>query len=159
MPRVWMVTLKTAIAKIKLVTCAEFLVRGRRCVVIDAEPTEVKMKLLWLPERVEDIYIGEAVQSFGRIKTISAETWRVSDLEQMRTLNRGVVVSLADEVCVTDIPHLLTVCGLHSLVLIPGNCNHHYAYVATESGAFVDTAGRRDARIVTGSDTRQENVW
>lgn len=120
MSHVWMVTCKTALAKIKLVTCGEFLVRGRRCVVIDPEPTEVKMKLLWLPERMEDIYIHEALQSFGKIKAISAETWRVSDMEQMRTLNRDVVVSLADGVRVSDIPHLLTVCGLQSLVLIPG---------------------------------------
>lgn len=78
------------------------------------------MKLLWLPERMEDIYIHEALQSFGKIKAISAETWRVSDMEQMRTLNRDVVVSLADGVRVSDIPHLLTVCGLQSLLLIPG---------------------------------------
>lgn len=45
MSHVWMVTCKTALAKIKLVTCGEFLVRGRRCVVIDPEPTEAAMAM------------------------------------------------------------------------------------------------------------------
>ncbi|XP_049269920.1 uncharacterized protein LOC125757798 [Rhipicephalus sanguineus] len=120
MSHVWMVTCRTALSKVKLVTCGEFFVRGRRCVVIDPEPTEVKMKLLWLPERLEDIYVHEAFQPFGKIKSISAETWRVSEMEQMRTLNRDVVLALGDGVRVSDIPHLLSVCGLQSLVLIPG---------------------------------------
>ncbi|XP_037514839.1 uncharacterized protein LOC119391236 [Rhipicephalus sanguineus] len=120
MSHVWMVTCRTALSKVKIVTCGEFFVRGRRCVVIDPEPTEVKMKLLWLPERLEDIYVHEAFQPFGKIKSISAETWRVSEMEQMRTLNRDVVLALGDGVRVSDIPHLLSVCGLQSLVLIPG---------------------------------------
>ncbi|XP_037517992.1 uncharacterized protein LOC119394758 [Rhipicephalus sanguineus] len=120
MSHVWMVTCRTALSKVKIVTCGEFFVRGRRCVVIDPEPTEVKMKLLWLPERLEDIYVHEAFQPFGKIKSISAETWRVSEMEQMRTLNRDVVLALDDGVRVSDIPHLLSVCGLQSLVLIPG---------------------------------------
>ncbi|XP_037504791.1 uncharacterized protein LOC119379559 [Rhipicephalus sanguineus] len=120
MSHVWMVTCRTALSKVKIVTCGELFVRGRRCVVIDPEPTEVKMKLLWLPERLEDIYVHEAFQPFGKIKSISAETWRVSEMEQMRTLNRDVVLALGDGIRVSDIPHLLSVCGLQSLVLIPG---------------------------------------
>lgn len=41
-------------------------------------------------------------------------------MEEMRTLNRDVVLSLADGVGVGDVPHLLPVCGVQSLVLIPG---------------------------------------
>ncbi|XP_070390826.1 uncharacterized protein [Dermacentor albipictus] len=120
MSHVWMVTCKSSITKSKLVTCGELSVKGRRCLVIDPEPTEVKMKLLWLPERLADDYIREALQAYGKVKSISAESWRVSEMEQMRTLNRDVVLTLADGVGVGDVPHLLHVCGVQSLVLIPG---------------------------------------
>ncbi|XP_065296727.1 uncharacterized protein [Dermacentor albipictus] len=120
MSHVWMVTCKSGMTKSKLVACGELSVKGRRCVVIDPEPTEVKMKLLWLPERLEDDYIRDALQAYGKVKSISAESWRVSEMEQMRTLNRDVVLTLADGVSVGDAPHLLPVCGVQSLVLIPG---------------------------------------
>ncbi|XP_037515357.1 uncharacterized protein LOC119391778 [Rhipicephalus sanguineus] len=120
MSHVWMVTCKSTISKTKLVTRGEFLVKSRRCLVVDPEPTEVNMKLLWLPEHLEDTYIRDALHVFGKIKSISIESWKVADMEQMRTLNRDVVLSLADGVRVGDIPHLLTVCGVQSLVLIPG---------------------------------------
>lgn len=38
----------------------------------------------------------------------------------MRTLNRDVVLTLADGVGVGDVPHVLSVCGVQSLPLIPG---------------------------------------
>ncbi|XP_075543213.1 uncharacterized protein LOC142577387 [Dermacentor variabilis] len=120
MSHVWMVTCKSGMTKSKLVACGELSVKGRRCVVIDPEPTEVQMKLLWLPERLEDDYIRDALQAYGKVKSISAESWRVSEMEQMRTLNRDVVLTLADGVSVGDVPHLLPVFGVQSLVLIPG---------------------------------------
>ncbi|XP_037555567.1 uncharacterized protein LOC119432476 [Dermacentor silvarum] len=120
MSHVWMVTCKSPSAKARLVTCGEFLVKSKRCVVIDPEPAEVKIKMLWLPEHLEDAYIREALQTFGKVLSISKESWKVSDMEEMRTLNRDVVLSLADGVSVADIPHLRTVCGIQSLLLIPG---------------------------------------
>ncbi|XP_037567836.1 uncharacterized protein LOC119448682 [Dermacentor silvarum] len=120
MSHVWMVTCKSPMAKSNLVTCGDLSVKGRRCIVMDPEPTEVKMKLLWLPERLEDAYIRDSLQAYGKVKSISAESWRVSEMEEMRTLNRDVVLSLADGVGVGDVPHLLPVCGVQSLVLIPG---------------------------------------
>lgn len=120
MSHVWMVTCKSTLTKTKLVTRSELFVKSRRCLVIDPEPTEVKMKLLWLPEHLEDAYIREALQAFGKVRIITMENWKVADMEEMRTLNRDVVLSLADGVRVGDIPHLLTVCGVQSLILIPG---------------------------------------
>nr|XP_050035590.1 uncharacterized protein LOC126531903 [Dermacentor andersoni] len=120
MSHVWMVTCKSGMTKSKLFACGELSVKGRRCVVIDPEPTEVKMKLLWLPERLEDYYIRDALQAYGKVKSVQRESWRVSEMEQMRTLNRDVVLTLADGVSVGDVPHLLPVCGVQSLVLIPG---------------------------------------
>ncbi|XP_075543955.1 uncharacterized protein LOC142578458 [Dermacentor variabilis] len=120
MSHVWMVTCKSGMTKSKLVARGELFVKGRRCVVIDPEPTEVQMKLLWLPERLEDDYIRDTLQAYGKVKSISAESCRVSEMEQMRTLNRDVVLTLADGVSVGDVPHLLSVFGVQSLVLIPG---------------------------------------
>ncbi|XP_075740523.1 uncharacterized protein LOC119164683 [Rhipicephalus microplus] len=120
MSHVWMVTCKSTLTKTKLVTRGEFFVKSRRCLAINPEPTEMKLKLMWLPECLEDAYVCEALQAFGKVKTISQESWKVADIEQMRTLNRDVVLSLADGVRIADIPHILVVCGVQSLVLIPG---------------------------------------
>lgn len=120
MSHVWMVTCKTSVAKTTLVNYGELLVKNRRCMVIDPEPKAVKMKLLWLPEHLEDGYIREALQLYGKVTSIKLENWRVADMEDMRTLNRDVMLSLNDGVSVSEVPHLLTVCGIQCLVLIPG---------------------------------------
>lgn len=46
MNHVWMVTLKTLLAKQKLVSAATLEVKGKRCVVIDSEKSE-GLKLHW----------------------------------------------------------------------------------------------------------------
>lgn len=80
----------------------------------------VKLNLLWLPERLEDAFIREALQAYGKVTSISTENFKVADMEDLRTLNRDDVVSLAEGVGVGDVPHALTICGIQSLVLIPG---------------------------------------
>lgn len=52
------------------------------------------MKLRWLPERLEEAYVHEALQSSGIVVSVSAEKWRVTGVENMQTLY--VVFSLVN---------------------------------------------------------------
>lgn len=51
---------------------------------------------------------------------MSVECLKIANMEKMRTLNCDVLFSLVDGVQGGDIPHLLTLCGVLSLVVISG---------------------------------------
>ncbi|KAL3193420.1 hypothetical protein MRX96_038240 [Rhipicephalus microplus] len=78
------------------------------------------MKLLWLPERLEGIYIRQALQLFGKVTIVNRESWHVTDMQDMKTLDGDVLLSLAEGVTVAEIPHVLTVSGIESVLPIPG---------------------------------------
>ncbi|KAM7307026.1 uncharacterized protein ISCGN_010662 [Ixodes scapularis] len=120
MSHVWMLTCVNAVTKAKLVAQRELRVKGRKCLIIDPDKQEVNLKLLWLPQHLEDRRVIEALAPFGKVRSIKREKWRCSQLEHMETLNREVVLVLGDGVNASQIPHLLQVYGCQSLVLIPG---------------------------------------
>ncbi|KAG0418487.1 hypothetical protein HPB47_004835 [Ixodes persulcatus] len=64
MSHVWMVTCTKASAKAKLVNKAELCVKGHRCIVIDPDTRDVKLKLLWLPVHMENKRIEEALAPY-----------------------------------------------------------------------------------------------
>ncbi|XP_077525633.1 uncharacterized protein LOC144137582 [Haemaphysalis longicornis] len=119
MSHVWIVTCRSSSAKAKLVATREMVVNERRCVVIDPELKEVRMKLLWLPELLEDVKWVKHCSLTAKL-SISGEKWRVPGMKNMQTLNSDVVLALADRVAIGDIPHQLFVSGVQSLALIPG---------------------------------------
>ncbi|KAM7314371.1 uncharacterized protein ISCGN_004155 [Ixodes scapularis] len=120
MSHVWMLTCVNAVTKAKLVAQRELRVKGRKCLIIDPEKQEVNLKLLWLPQHLEDRRVIEALAPFGKVRSIKREKWRCSELEHMETLNREVVLVLGDGVNASQIPQLLQVYGCQSLVLISG---------------------------------------
>ncbi|KAM7307253.1 uncharacterized protein ISCGN_010889 [Ixodes scapularis] len=120
MSHVWMVTCASAHAKAKLVNKAELRVKGRRCLIIDPDTRDVKLKLLWLPVHMESQRIEEALAPFGTVRSIVKEKWRCAGMEQMETLNKEVTLTLREGMNASQIPHQLTVFGCRSLVLVPG---------------------------------------
>uniref|UniRef100_A0A6B0VAB0 Putative secreted protein n=1 Tax=Ixodes ricinus TaxID=34613 RepID=A0A6B0VAB0_IXORI len=120
MSHVWMVVCATSLAKSKLVACEELKVKGRKCLVVDPESKEVKLRLLWLPPHMENRRVAEALEPFGTVRSIVREKWKCEGMEDMDTLNREVQLTLRDDVSVSKIPHLLTIYGCQSLLLIPG---------------------------------------
>ena len=120
MAHIWMVTCTNALAKAKLCERGELLVKGRKCLVIDPDTRDIKMKLLWLPDHLEDRRIVEALHTHGTVRNISREKWRCPGMEHMDTLNREVNVTLHDGMTTDKIPHLLQVYGTQSLVIVPG---------------------------------------
>lgn len=120
MSHVWMVTCASSVAKQKLVTCGELRVKGLKCMVIDPETKNIKLKLLWLPPHLEPRRVEEAFQAYGQVKSVERETWRCAGMEQWMTTNRDVSLVLKDTATVSSIPHLMTIYGHQCLVLIPG---------------------------------------
>lgn len=131
MSHVWMATFVNALAKEKLVTKGELLVKQRKCLVVDPDTKDVKLKLLWLPQHLENRRVVEALEQYGTVKSINREKWRCPGLEHIDTLNREVVLTLNESTTVSRVPHLLNVFGCQSLVIIPGRpplclrCNRH----------------------------------
>ncbi|KAM7313587.1 mucin-7-like [Ixodes scapularis] len=120
MSHVWMVVCATSLAKSKLVSYGELKVKGKKCLVVDPESKEVKLRLLWLPPHMENRRVVEALEPFGTVRSIVREKWKCEGMEGMDTLNREVQLTLRDDISVSKIPHLLTIYGCQSLLLIPG---------------------------------------
>ncbi|XP_049276145.1 uncharacterized protein LOC125760307 [Rhipicephalus sanguineus] len=120
MSHVWMVTCASSAAKQKLVTRGELRVKGRKCMVIDPETKNIKLKLLWLPPHLESRRVEEAFQAYGGVKSVDREAWRCAGMEHWMTTNRDVSLELKDTINVSSIPHIMSIYGHQRLVLIPG---------------------------------------
>ncbi|KAG0424974.1 hypothetical protein HPB47_027836, partial [Ixodes persulcatus] len=81
---------------------------------------DVKLKLLWLPSYLEDKKVVEALAPFGTVRSMAREKWRVPGMENMETQNREVCQTLHDTVTSEDIPHLLKVYNIQSLLVMSG---------------------------------------
>ncbi|KAM7284223.1 uncharacterized protein ISCGN_001320 [Ixodes scapularis] len=115
-----MVTCVNALAKEKLCLCGELLVKGKKCLVIDPNTRDLKMKLLWLPDHLENRRIVEALTPYGIVRSIHREKWRCPEMEHMDTLNSEVDITLHEGTATEKIPHLLQVYGIQTLVIIAG---------------------------------------
>nr|XP_037272912.1 sporulation protein kinase pit1-like [Rhipicephalus microplus] len=120
MSHVWMVTCASSMAKQKLVTCGELRVKGLKCMVLDPETKNIRLKLLWLPPHLESRRVEEAFQAYGVVKSVEREAWRCAGMEQWMTTNRDVALELKDTITVSSIPYLMSIYGHQCLVLIPG---------------------------------------
>ncbi|KAM7293815.1 hypothetical protein ISCGN_023398 [Ixodes scapularis] len=70
MSHVRMVVCATSLAKSKLVSCEELKVKGKKCLVVEPESKEVKLRLLWLPPHMENRRVVEALEPFGAVRSI-----------------------------------------------------------------------------------------
>lgn len=84
---VWMVPYVNALAKEKLCWRGELLAKGKKCLVIDPKTRDLKMKLLWLPDHLENWRIVETLAPFGTVRSIHREKWRYPGMEHIDTLN------------------------------------------------------------------------
>lgn len=120
MSHLWLVTCVNGAAKQKLVERGELTVKGLKCLVIDPESRNIKMKLLWLSPHIEQRRIVEALEPYGTVQSITREMWRCDGMEAWQMTNRDVSFTLKDGISVNSLPHLLDVYGQQSLILIPG---------------------------------------
>ncbi|XP_075530163.1 uncharacterized protein LOC142563499 [Dermacentor variabilis] len=120
MSHLWLVARVNSIAKQKLVDKGELLVKGLKCLVIDPECKNIKMKLLWLPPHLEQRRIVEAPEPYGTVQSITGEMWRCDGMEGWQMTNRDVALTLKDGVSASNLPHLLSIYGHQCLILVPG---------------------------------------
>lgn len=120
MNHVWIITMKSLAAKHRLLAAGEIQVKGKRCLVLDPNKTEVRVKLHWIPYHMPNHTIRAALEGYGRIEEISRETWRLPGFEGVETATRIVRLVLKDDVTVDRLPHQLRLDGCSELVVVPG---------------------------------------
>ncbi|CAN7982707.1 unnamed protein product [Ixodes pacificus] len=119
MSHVWMAVFANGAAKYKVKAQEELEIKKKKCLVIDPTKDEIKMKLLWLPPQLPDSEVKKVLEPFGTVKEITREKWRFSDLQETDTLTRFVTLVLKDHLSVDKVPHVLTIYGVNTLVVIP----------------------------------------
>lgn len=117
---VWMVTLHTLAAKHRLLQAAELTVKGKRCLVLDPNKVEVRVRLHWVPYHLPNIALREALEKFGKVEEITRETWRVPGFQSMESTTRNVRLVLHDGVTPDQVPHQLLLQGCTILAFVPG---------------------------------------
>ncbi|CAN7939443.1 unnamed protein product [Ixodes hexagonus] len=115
-----MVTLKSLIAKKKLVDAGDFQAKGRRCLVIDPDKAEVRLKLHWIPFHLPDDNVKKALEPYGKVEEVTRETWRVKGFEGVQSTTRVVRLTLREGCTLERLPHQLRLPGCTALVLAPG---------------------------------------
>ncbi|XP_040067689.1 uncharacterized protein LOC115314074 [Ixodes scapularis] len=120
MNHLWMVTFKTEEAKLRLVTAKELEVKGKRCIVVDPENADVRMKLHWLPFHASDETVRRALEPFGKVQDLTREKWKAEGFIGVQSTTRLVRLSLKEGVTLERIPHQLRIAGGNVLVVIPG---------------------------------------
>ncbi|XP_077545233.1 uncharacterized protein LOC144158300 [Haemaphysalis longicornis] len=116
---VWAVTFKSAEATKKMLAAGEQEVKGRRCLVIDPQDHQVRLKLHWLLHGVDDEDVRAALATFGKVIEITKERWRVQGVLDKGSTTR-VHLKLKSGVTLEDLPHQIRVAGELALLVAPG---------------------------------------
>ncbi|XP_077485317.1 uncharacterized protein LOC144095459 [Amblyomma americanum] len=117
---VWAVTFKTAEGAKRLLAFKELKVKGRRCLILDPEDQQVKLRLHWMLEGVADEDIRTAFAAFGKVTDVTRERWRVQGVHDKGSTTRTVLLKLKPGFKVDDLPHQIRVAGELALVVAPG---------------------------------------
>ncbi|XP_065298575.2 uncharacterized protein [Dermacentor albipictus] len=120
MNHVWAVTFKSAEATKKMVGIGEVLVKEKRCLVVDPENQEVRIKLYWVLHNVPDEEVRSALAPYGKTSDIYKERWRVHGIADKGSSTRTVGLKLKPGVTLEDLPHQLRVAGIMALLVAPG---------------------------------------
>lgn len=117
---VWAVTFKSAEATKKMLAAGEQEVKGRRCLVVDPQDQQVRLKLHWLLHGVEDEDVRTALASYGKVIEVTKERWRVHGVQDKGSTTRAVTLKLKAGLTVEDLPHQIRVAGELALLVAPG---------------------------------------
>ncbi|CAN8026787.1 unnamed protein product [Ixodes persulcatus] len=123
MNHLWIVTFNTEEAKLRLVTAKELEVKGKRCIVVDPENADVRMKLHWLPFHASDETVRRALEPFGKVQDLTREKWKAEGFTGVQSTTRLVRLNLKKGVTLERLPHQLRMTGGSVLVVIPGRSN------------------------------------
>lgn len=77
MNHVWFVTLHSLSARHKLLGVKEMLIKEMRCLVLDPNKAEVRLKLHWIPFHLPNDSVKKALKPYGTLEEITREKWQV----------------------------------------------------------------------------------
>lgn len=117
---VWAVTLNSAEATKRMVDLKELQVKRRRCLIIDPQDHQIRLRLHWLLHGVDDEDVRTALATFGKVTEITRERWRVQGVSDKGSTTRSVLLKLKPGMKVDDLPHQIRVGGELALVVAPG---------------------------------------
>ncbi|XP_042146880.1 uncharacterized protein LOC121836152, partial [Ixodes scapularis] len=120
MGHVWLLKLHTASAKEKLLREGTMLVKGRPCLVIDPEKRELKVKVHWVAFDVTADALRRAFETYGEVKGVTREKWRIEGLADVDSTTVIVRMVLREGVTPESLPHQLRLYGGPLLVVVPG---------------------------------------
>nr|XP_050033652.1 uncharacterized protein LOC126530407 [Dermacentor andersoni] len=120
MNHVWAVTLKTTEAKNRLLSATEVTVKERRCLIVDPNNQDVRLKLHWVLHYVDDEDIRTAFAPYGKVTEVARERWRTEGLSDKGSTTRIISLQLKAGYTKEDIPHQLRVAGDLTLVVVAG---------------------------------------
>ncbi|KAM7306224.1 polycomb group protein Psc-like [Ixodes scapularis] len=106
---VWAVTLNSPEATKRLLAVNELKVKGRRCLIIDQENQQLKLKLHWVLHGVTDDDIRMALDAYGKLTEVAKERWRIHGVSQKDSTSRTVLLKLKVRTKVEDVPHQIRI--------------------------------------------------
>ncbi|KAM7298314.1 uncharacterized protein ISCGN_018916 [Ixodes scapularis] len=120
MNHVWLVTFNFLTVKRKILEAKELVVKEKRCLLIDPDECEVRIRLHWIPIHISDDTVRRALEPYGKINEVSRDTWRAEGFQNVQTTTRLVRMNLKEGVTKENLPHHLRLFGSNVLVLVPG---------------------------------------
>ncbi|KAM7281470.1 hypothetical protein ISCGN_006008 [Ixodes scapularis] len=150
MNHVWSVTFHSQASKFKLLQLKEFPVKGKRCLVVDPNKAEIKLKLHWVPCEVPDDVVRKALEPFGKVEAVERESWHEEGFNGVESTTRKVHLILKDTTATDRIPHQLRISNANALVIVPGRAP--ICLRCPGPGTFVETAGCHAATRAGASD-------
>ncbi|KAM7306223.1 uncharacterized protein ISCGN_009960 [Ixodes scapularis] len=120
MNHLWIVTLKSDEAKQRLVAAKKLQVKGKRCLVLDPDAADVRLRLHWIPFHVPDEAVRKALEPFEKVEELTREKWRAEGFTGVQSTTRLVRLVLKEGVTQERLPHQLRIAGGNVLVVVPG---------------------------------------
>ncbi|KAK8774237.1 hypothetical protein V5799_011230 [Amblyomma americanum] len=120
MSHVWMLKLKTAEAKERLLTEGALEVKKRYCAVIEPNKRELAFRVYWVPFYGSNESAQKAFEDFGDVTDVTREQWNSPGFEDAESTTRLLLMVLKEGLSIDDLPHMLKLDGGKVLVVVPG---------------------------------------
>ncbi|KAK8784462.1 hypothetical protein V5799_009173 [Amblyomma americanum] len=120
MSHVWMLKLKRAEPKERLLTEGALDVKKRYCAVIEPNKRELAFRVHWMPFCVSNESVQKASEDFGEVTDVTLEQWNSPGFEDAESTTWLVRMVLKEGLSIDDLPHMFKFYGWQVLVVGPG---------------------------------------
>ncbi|XP_077486709.1 uncharacterized protein LOC144098011 [Amblyomma americanum] len=175
MSHVWMLKLKTAKAKERLLTKGALEVKERYFAVIEPNKRELAFTVHWVPFYVSNESVQKALEEFGEVTDVTREQWKSPGFEDAESTTRLVRMVLKEGLSIDDLPHMFKFYGGQVLVVVPGrppiclrckrtghirrDCRTPRCSLCRSFGHEREGCVRTYARVATGTGLWTKSNW